>query len=345
MQMPLLNMDALQRFPRFPLLHEPTVVQRLERLEAALGPVAQGVKIYVKRDDHMLVGGGGNKLRKLEFLLGQALEQGADTVITVGGLQSNHARLTAAAAARAGIKCELVLARVVPRSDADYEHNGNMLLNSLLGAKVHCLAPGQPAWPFAQELAGQLQAQGRKVYLIAGGGSTPVGALGYVKAALELQAQAQALGFAWTEVLLANGGSGTHAGLAAGLCAGGDCPSLVRSFSTLSDVDKTTANTRQLTRATLELLGYGADCLDEACIRVDGSQRGPAYGVPTEAMQQALSLLAQTEGLFLDPVYSGKAFAGMLADVRAGHYQPGQHVLFIMTGGVPGLYAYRQALA
>lgn len=342
--------SALQRFPRYALLDGPTPIQRLAGLEAALGAAANGVRLYVKRDDHMSLGGGGNKLRKLEFLLGEARSLGADTVVTVGGLQSNHARLTAAAAARAGMACELVLGRVVPRSDVDYEENGNMLLNRLLGAVVHALPVGADAMAAALERVRALELAGRRVYLAPLGGSTPTGALGYAACALEILEQSRALGVDFSRVVVANGSAGTHAGLAAGMVAAGLPASKVQSFTTLADAAVAHTKTVDLTAATLTLLGQGADPGATAYappvpadILVDGSQRGPAYGVPTPAMVEAVELLARSEGLLLDPVYSGKAFAGLLADVRAGRHAAGTDVLFVMTGGAPGLYAYKTA--
>ncbi len=247
--------SALQRFPRYALLDGPTPIQRLARLEAALGAAANGVRLYAKRDDHMALGGGGNKLRKLEFLLGEARGQGADTVVTVGGLQSNHARLTAAAAARAGMACELVLGRVVPRADADYEENGNMLLNRLLGATVHALPVGADAMAAALERVRALELAGRRVYLAPLGGSTPVGALGYAACAQEILEQERALGVTFARVVVANGSAGTHAGLAAGMVAAGLPATRVQSFTTLADTEVAQAKTRDLTAATLALLG------------------------------------------------------------------------------------------
>lgn len=338
--MPFHKLDAIDRFPRFPLLDGPTPIQRLLRLEASLGPALKGVHLFVKRDDHMSLGGGGSKLRKLEFLIGAAQSEGADTVVTVGGLQSNHARLTAAAAARAGLACELVLGRQVPRDDIDYERNGNVLLDEIFGATVHELRPGEDALAAALKRAEALRSMGRHVYVAPIGGSTPVGSLGYALCAKEILRQEDELGIEFAKVVLANGSSGTHAGLAAGFHAAGRPASTVRSFATLAPGDQARRRSHELADATLGLLGIHAQLAD-ADIDVDGQHRGPGYGVPTQEMIDAVKALARTEGLLLDPVYSGKAFAGLLADVRAGRYSAGQNVLFIMTGGTPGLYAYR----
>ncbi|CDG85487.1 D-cysteine desulfhydrase family protein [Janthinobacterium agaricidamnosum] len=338
--MTTLPLSGLDRFPRLPLLDGPTPIQRLGRLEARLGDALRGVRLYVKRDDHIALGGGGNKLRKLEFLLGQAVTDGADTIITMGGLQSNHARLTAAACARAGLACELVLPRLVPRDDADYEHSGNVLLDRLFGATVHALPGTVSALEWAERRALELRAQGRSVAVLPTGGSTPLGSLGYVACAQEIVTQARQMDVEFAQIALANGSSGTHAGLAAGLAALGLPASLVRSYAVLIDGETTQRKTSELARTALALLD-GANTIAETDIDVDGSQRGPYYGAPTEAMIAAVRALAGSEGLLLDPVYSGKAFAGLLADIKNGRYQPGQNVLFVMTGGAPGLYAYR----
>jgi len=333
-------------FPQFPLVGGPTPIQRLDRLEAQLGDALHGVRLFVKRDDHMPLGGGGNKLRKLEFLVGRALADGADTLITMGGLQSNHARLTAAAAARAGLACELMLARPVPRDDADYERNGNVLLDGIFGAKVHDFHGAVDTLALAEERARVLRGEGRHASVIPTGGSTSLGSLGYVQCAQEITAQSQSLGVAFDAVVLANGSSGTHAGLAAGFAAMGQGASIVRSYAVLYDEGKTLDATRKLAREALALINGGkgglARIADED-IRIDGSHRGTGYGIPTDGMMAAVRLMARTEGLLLDPVYSGKAFAGLLADIQAGRYAAGQNVLFVMTGGAPGLFAYRTA--
>ena len=325
--------EARDRFDRFPLVDAPTPIVRLDRLERALG-LGGDVRLWAKRDDQGL-GGGGNKLRKLEYLLGDALAQGCDTFVTTGGVQSNHARLSAAAAARAGLACELVLARMVERDDADYRRSGNVLLDGIFGARIHKIESAD-AWPFAQKRADELRAEGRKPYLVGAGGSSPVGCLGYVRCAAEIAAQEREKGLEFDVIFVANGSSGTHAGLAAGLAALGDDPARVKSFTVLAPLDEARAATLDLARRTLALLDPRAEIGAES-IRVEGSQRGPGYGIPTEAMLEAVRRMARSEGLLLDPVYSGKAFAGFLADAREGRGD----LLFVMTGGVPGLFAYR----
>ena len=332
----------LDTFPRFALLDGPTPIQRLHHLEQALGAELRGVQLYVKRDDLMGLGGGGSKLRKLEFLLGEALAGGCDTFVTTGGLQSNHARLGAAAAARAGLPCELVLTRMVPRDDEEYRRNGNVLLDGIFGATVHELPGDADALAFAERRAAELRESGRRPYVVGLGGSTPVGSLGYADCAREIVAQEDAGGVRFARIVLPNGSSGSHAGLAAGLAALGAEPARVRSFAVLAPLEHTRGATLDLTRAALALLDPKAS-LEPAAIDVLGEQRGEGYGIPTAAMFEAVRLMARTEGLLLDPVYGGKAFAGLLADVRRGSFSAGDAILFLMTGGLPGLFAYRPA--
>lgn len=334
----------LSRFPRFPLLDvEPTPIQSLDNLNRRLADEGHHVRIFVKRDDLIPLGGGGNKLRKLEFILGEAIAAGADTIITFGGRQSNHARQTAAAA-KAGLACELVLSRVVARDDPDYVWSGNVLLDDLFGAKVHDLDGAVDAQAYAAELMQALRAEGRRPYLCPTGGSSPVGCLGYAGCASEIALQSAHRDIEFVRIIVANGSSGTHAGLAAGLAAMGCDPRNVKSYAVLAPKEHAVAATYEKAVATATLLDgslhIGLDAID-----VDGAHRGEGYGIPTPAMIAAVRLVAGTEGLLLDPVYTGKAFAGLLHDIRAGVYPDGAPVLFIMTGGAPSLFAYRAALA
>jgi D-cysteine desulfhydrase len=333
----------LDEFPRFRLLDGPTPIQRLVRLEQVLGTATGGARLWVKRDDVMGVGGGGNKLRKLEFLIGEAVAQGCDTFITTGGLQSNHARQSAAAAARAGLACELMLSDLVPRHDQAYRTNGNLLLDDLFGATVHRLPGDVDALAAAQARAEEIARDGRKAFVVGSGGSSPLGCLGYAVCAAEILEEEQAADRRFTTIVVPNGSSGTHAGLAAGLSAAGDDPRRILSFTVLAPLDKAIEDTRCLASEALHLIAPDRNLADDA-IRVDGSQRGEGYGLPTDAMVNALRIMARSEGLLLDPVYSGKAFAGVLDGIRNGVWEDSD-VLFVMTGGTPGLFAYRDALA
>ena len=214
---------SLSAFARADFLQGPTPIQRAERLEQLLGLQTRGIRLFLKRDDHMLLGGGGNKLRKLEFHIGAAQQAGIDTVITVGGVQSNHARLTAAACARLGIACELILTRSVPKADVDYELNGNVLLDQLFGAQLQVLAGGTDSLARAETRAAQLRDAGRKVLVIPMGGSTPLGSLGYARCAAEIAQQETEFGLLFNQVVVPNGSAGKYAiPVGAGLLAMND---------------------------------------------------------------------------------------------------------------------------
>ena len=332
----------LERFRRVKLLEQATPIQRLHRLEAELGDVLGGVRLFVKRDDLMGLGGGGNKLRKLEFLLGEALSRGCDTFITIGGLQSNHARLSAAASAHVGLDCELLLTQVVPRTDVEYQHNGNVLLCGIFGAKIHVLPDSADSLGFAHERAEVLKSEGRRPYVVGTGGSSPVGCLGYAACAQEIAEQEKSIEGGFAQIIVPNGSSGTHAGLAAGFAAMGMSPTKVCSYTVLESRKKAQKTTFQLAQATLALIDATAS-INSSDIEAADDQLGEGYGIPTRAMFSAVRTMARTEGLLLDPVYSGKAFAGVLAAVRKGTYNRGDAILFLMTGGSPGLFAYRSA--
>ncbi|UPG94198.1 D-cysteine desulfhydrase family protein [Luteibacter aegosomatissinici] len=338
------SLSTLDAIPRVDLLDGPTPIQRLERIERALGLADRGIRLYAKRDDLMSLGGGGNKLRKLEYHLGGALADGVDTVVSVGGVQSNHARLTAAAAARLGLACELFLARMVPRDGTDYERNGNVLLDDLFNARPSILAPGENALEHANARAQALRAAGHTVLVLPTGGSTPLGALGYARCAREIAQQEAQRGLRFDRVIVPNGSAGTQAGLVAGYAAMGRDTRSVRAYAVLAAEDRARETARDLANAALGLLGKEGT-LTAGDIEVDGGELGDGYGVPTDAMVAAVRLMASQEGVLLDPVYSGKAFAGLLRDLRCGVVREGEDVLFVVTGGTPGLFAYREVFA
>ena len=326
-------------FPHFPLLDGPTPIQRLRRLEKTLGT---SVRIYVKRDDLMGIGMGGNKLRKLEFLIGDALKNGCDTIITTGGLQSNHARLTAAAAAKADLACELMLSTLVPNETQAYQSNGNQLLNKLFGARVHTFSKDTGTLAMAHERARVLQHQGRKAYSVGLGGSSPCGSLGYVDCAGEILEQERSNDIRFDRVFTATGSSGTHAGLLAGFQAFSGTYRHVDGYCVFDSALATEARTSDLIDKVQSMLGFEED-VSRAEIHVDDSQLGDSYGIMSKQGRDAISILARTEGLLVDPVYTGEAFAGMLNAIRSGVVKGNENVLFLMTGGAPGLFAYRES--
>ena len=320
--------------PRVQLAHLPTPIEPLTRLSSVLG----GPRLFVKRDDCTGLGTGGNKTRKLEFLVGDALAQGADTLITEGGMQSNHCRQTAAAAASVGLNCVLVL----NRGYADAV-TGNLLLNQILGAEIVVVETAEARAPKMHERAEVLQARGKTPYLIPTGGSNGIGAMGYASCMEEVEAQSTALGLRFDCIVTASGSGGTQGGLILGR-------RLLRAPTEIIGIsDGEPAD--ELTTAVLEVANAGAAVLrvDETFTRDDvtiyDEYAGEGYGIPTPEMVEAVRLVARTEGIVLDPVYSGKAMAGLMDLVRQGRFDRETRILFLHTGGMPALFAYANAFA
>lgn len=334
------KLDAkLDALPRVALAHLPTPLEPMARLSAELG----GARLFVKRDDCTGLALGGNKTRKLEFLMAEALAAGADSVITAGGVQSNHVRQTAAAAAKLGLIAHLVLTRNVPpdanREKDGYDRTGNILLDRLLGAEIQILPAGSDRDAAMAEIATKLRAAGGHPYVIPLGGSNATGALGYALCARELSIQAEALCGGLDAIVLASSSGGTQAGLIAGLVAL-DHPARVIGVDVDGDREKTAAAVREVAAAVAERLGLDAD---EVVARIDvvSGYGGPGYGLPTPEMRRAVELAAQCEGLLLDPVYSGKAMAGLMGMIAEGRFAAGERVVFLHSGGAPALFAYR----
>jgi L-cysteate sulfo-lyase len=314
----------------------PTPLEPLDRLSAHLG----GPRVWVKRDDATGLAGGGNKVRKLEYLLGDALRNQADVVLTCGAVQSNHARLTAASCARLGLACELWLNRRVAGRDAGYEHTGNILLDHLFDARVELLAGDADAAAAADRRAAQLLADGARPYVIPIGGSNPVGARGYVACADELLDQASRLGVRIDAVFVTAGSHGTIAGLSVGLAARGFTGQLVGV--TISEPQAAAAaHVHALASDTAAALGQPGCVLD---VTIDDRFIGEGYGIPTAAGIASIRLAARLEGLLLDPVYTGKTMAAMTAAITSGSYPADANIVFIHTGGWPALFAYQSAL-
>lgn len=330
-------MTSIDRFPRVRLCHRPTPLEHLPRLSAHLG----GPQIYIKRDDCTGLATGGNKTRKLEFLMADALAQGATTVITLGGPQSNHARQTAAAAAKLGLRCELVLPKFSKWHGPLYETNGNLLLDGLFGAAVHLVDTREAANERVAQINDRIRGEGGKAYVIPIGGSTPLGALGYVDAAAEYAAQAEAANLAIDYVIVTTGSCTTHAGLVVGFDHL-DRSERIIGMSISLPAAEATATVRDKARATAELLGWPTASLDERVTVKDG-YLGAGYGQPTEGMLEAVALVARQEGILLDPVYTGKAMSGLIALARSGFFKPHKRVVFWHTGGLPALFAYQDA--
>ncbi|ANI84855.1 D-cysteate sulfo-lyase [Kosakonia oryzae] len=329
----------LARFPRLSLGHFPTPLEPLENLSALLG----GPKIWIKRDDATGLATGGNKTRKLEFLLADALAKNADVIITQGATQSNHVRQTIAGAAKLGLASKVLLEKRVTDFGEDYQRSGNILLDELLGGEIVAHLPGGTDMQKAmEEYAEQLREQGHRPYVIPGGGSNAIGALGYVACAEELLFQSSQLRLRIDHVVHATGSTGTQAGLVAGFTAtNSHVP--VLGISVRAPKAKQEENVWNLASRTRELLGVTGDLPREA-VAANSDYVGDGYGLPTEGMLEALTLFARHEGILLDPVYSGKGAAGLIDLIRKGYFTHDENVVFIHTGGSAGLFGYRQVL-
>lgn len=328
----------LSRFPRVHLAHRHTPLEFLPRLTEHLG----GPRIYVKRDDCTGLASGGNKTRKLEFLMADALQQGADTVITQGAVQSNHARQTAAAAARLGLKCELLFENRISDPDSDYLESGNVFLDHLFDANMRNYPAATDMNAAMETVAGEVRERGGQPYIIPGGGSNPIGALGYVDCALEIISQANEQQLRIDHVVHATGSAGTQAGLVVGLKAmNSNIPVLGIGVNAPREVQED--RVFQLAQKTAAYIG-AEGVVSRGDIIANCDYIGEGYGIPTPAMREALSLLARLEGLLFDPVYSGKGMAGMLDLVDQGHFDKHDNIVFIHTGGSMGLFGYYKQL-
>ncbi|WP_285409971.1 D-cysteine desulfhydrase family protein [Variovorax sp. efr-133-TYG-130] len=315
----------------------PTPLQELKRLSSRLG----GARLWVKRDDLTGLAFGGSKTRSLGTLFGRALADGADTVITCGPTTSNHVRLTAAAASRLGLNVVLVLRRP---SGAPVPLQGNMLLNHVLGARlvyadVDSLAELEPAM---ERVARELKDQGAKPFIIPGGGYSPVGALGYVGLVQELVQQSEDAGIGIDAMVFASGSGCIQSGLLlGGMVSGARLP--VIGLTINRSVAELRPRILHDVEAAARLIGLDATLAEEE-VRVLDDYIGAGYAIPSDAGMAAIDLLARTEGLLLDPCYTGKSMAGAM-DLAVRHFKPGQNIVFIHTGGTPGVFSYAEQLA
>ena len=327
----------LARFPRIRLGHMPTPLEPMENLSRHLG----GPRLWIKRDDCTGLSTGGNKTRKLEYLMAEAIGQNADIVITQGATQSNHARQTAAAAAKLGLACLILLEDRTGYADAAYTQSGNVLMDKLHGADVSRRPGGADMQAEMEAAAAELRAAGRRPYVIPGGGSNPVGALGYVNAALELLAQATAMDLRIDHLVHATGSAGTQAGLVAGLVAlNSGIP--VLGIGVRAPKAKQEANVLALAERTAVHLGLPGIIRPEHVV-ANCDYVGQGYGIPTEGMVEAVKLVAEKEGILLDPVYSGKGMAGLIDLIGKGQFGKDENVVFLHTGGQVGLFGYPEA--
>jgi D-cysteine desulfhydrase len=328
----------LVQFPRRRYTAGKTPLEYLANFSRTLG----GPDIFIKRDDLLGLTAGGNKTRKLEFLVADALSRGADTLITCGAVQSNHCRLTLAAAVKEGLKCRLVLEERVPGSYKP-EASGNNFLFRLLGVEELVVVPaGTDMTAAMAEVARKVEPSDGKAYIIPGGGSNEIGALGYVACAQEIQEQMFDLGVDFDHVVCASGSAGTHAGLLCGFLGNSNSvPISGISVNRSKDIQEVLV--LSLAQRTAEKAGV-ACAIHPSTVNCYDEYVGPGYSLPTAGMAEAVALLARTEGILLDPVYTGKAMAGLIDLVRKGVFRVGEKILFVHTGGSPALYAYPEYL-
>lgn len=327
----------LARFPRLHFAHLSTPLEPMKNLSKHLG----GPNIWIKRDDCTGLAGGGNKTRKLEFLMGDAIEKGATVIITQGATQSNHARQTAAIATKLGMECHILLEDRTGSESIDYNYNGNVLMDQLFGAFLSKYPGGTDMNAAMEEVAEKLRTEGKTPYIVPGGGSNPIGALGYVNAALELLTQANDMSLRIDRVVHATGSAGTQAGLVTGLAASNSLiPVLGIGVRVPQDVQE--ANVFRLAEKTAEHLGIPGAVKREDVV-ANCNYVGEGYGIPTASGLEAIDLFARHESILLDPVYSAKGAAGLIDLIRKGEFSKDENIVFLHTGGSQALYGYREA--
>jgi L-cysteate sulfo-lyase len=323
----------LARFPRLGLAHLPTPLEPMKRLSAHLG----GPRLWVKREDCTGQGLGGNKLRKLDYVLHEAITAGADTLVSGGVVQSNSQRQVAAAAAKLGLACHLAVYHGrLSAPSPDYDKTGNALLNRLFGAHLHDVPWNGDRNGAIHALADRLRTEGRRPFIVPYGVSNAMGAIGYASTALEIARQSAALGFTPDAIVHCTGSAGTQAGLVVGSACLPD--TRVVGIDIDAEPERVRADVVAYGRAAADRLDRP---FDDSAVEVVAGHAGPAYGVPHAATIEAIRLGAALEALVLDPVYSGKGLAGLLALIRDGRWTSGQDIVFIHTGGAPALFAYR----
>jgi 1-aminocyclopropane-1-carboxylate deaminase len=332
----------LEKFARYPLTFGPTPIEKLERLGRHLGGK---VEIYAKRDDcNSGLAFGGNKLRKLEYIIPDAIASNADTLVSIGGVQSNHTRMVAAVAAKLGMKCRLVQESWVPHEDAVYDRVGNILLSRIMGADVRLVDDGfdigiRKSWEEAIE---DVKANGGKPYAIPAGASVhKFGGLGYVGFAEEVRAQEKALGFSFDYIVVCTVTGSTHAGMVVGFAKDGRQRKVIGIDASFTPA-QTKRQVLDIARNTARLVELGKEIEDDDVVLIEDYAH-PAYGVPSEDTKQAIRLCAQLEGMITDPVYEGKSMQGMIDLVQKGYFPAGSKLLYAHLGGAPAINGYAYA--
>jgi D-cysteine desulfhydrase family pyridoxal phosphate-dependent enzyme len=327
---------TIEKFARTPLGRWPTPIEHLGRLTSVL----RGPQLFMKRDDLGGLAMAGNKLRKLEFLLGDAQQSGCRAIVTAGALQSNHARQTAAAAAKLGLECHLVLKDEVPDRSRQYYHSANRFLDGLLGAKVEVVGRSEALADAVRARSEALLKEGRKPYVIPVGGSNGIGSLGYVACAQEIARQERDCGRPFSHIFVVSGSGGTHAGLIAGARLAGLQAEIVGVTISRAASDQLPL-VLGLARQAAALLEVSAVGFEHA-VQLDDGVYLPGYGLPNAGAGEAIRLCAETEAILLDPVYTGKGMAALIRRIRNRGFDVRDHVLFVHTGGAPALFAYEE---
>lgn len=332
----------LEKFERYPLTFGPTPIERLDRLAKHLGG---GVELYAKREDcNSGLAFGGNKLRKLEYIVPDAIASNADTLVSIGGVQSNHTRLVAAVAAKLGMKCRLVQESWVPHEDAVYDRVGNILLSRLMGADVRLVDEGfdigiRQSWEQAIE---DVRAKGGKPYAIPAGASVhKYGGLGYVGFAEEVRAQEKQLGIRFDYIIVCTVTGSTHAGMVVGFAADGRARNIIGIDASATPA-QTKAQVLRIAQDTAHLIELGQPIVADDVVLIE-DYAYPVYGVPSEETKQAIRLCARLEGMITDPVYEGKSMQGLIDLVRKGYFPAGSKILYAHLGGAPAINGYAYA--
>src|ERR1700719_3437281 len=332
----------LEKFARYPLTFGPSYIQPLERLSAYLG---NAVRLYAKREDcNSGLAFGGNKLRKLEFIVPDAIASGADTLISIGGVQSNHTRMVAAVAAKIGMKCRLVQESWVPHEDAVYDRVGNILLSRIMGADLQMVDEGfdigiRKSWEQAIE---EVKAQGGRPYAIPAGASVhKYGGLGYVGFAEEVRAQERELGFKFDYIVVCTVTGSTHARTLVGFAKDGRERKVIGIDASFTPA-QTKAQVLEIAQNTAKLVELGKDIVADDVVLIE-DYAYPAYGVPSQETKEAIRLSARLEGMITDPVYEGKSMQGMIDLVKKGYFPKGTKILYAHLGGAPAINGYAYA--
>lgn len=329
-------------FPSIRLSHTPTPLELMPNLSELM----DGPELWVKRDDCTGLAMGGNKARQLEYFLGQAKEQGADTLVASGAVHSNQVRMTIAAARKTGMKVEVQLEHRVPDQPSHYFESGNPLLNEVMGAKVHYLPEGISEEEISCslfEIADELRLKGASPYIIPHSGEYPYGALGYVKAADEIIQQIKTMSLSFDAIVVASGSASTHAGLLFGFRLLGS-PIKVYGICVRYDAQRQRQSVLDKTNLLAKMFSV-QPCVNDTDIVLDDSALKPGYGLIGEHVKEAVRITAESEGILLDPAYTGKSMAGLLSYIRQDEWLKNQRVMFIHTGGTPGLFAYPQVVS